>query len=151
MTGLFVHERQLRPAAGIRVGKSVGAAYPATTSSPCALIRNSPLNWFRRCRHHARSRRLSGTVFTGLPNTMVCTFTAVPQEAGMSFNSRYTCARSLFQLSNTAKTAPQLLPGIAGKITPRRARIRAYLETLHQFLLRSSVLSSVSSVTHAAA
>ena len=40
-----------------------------------------------------------------LPNTIACTFTAVPQSAGMSCSRRYVLARGFIQLPNTAPIA----------------------------------------------
>ena len=40
-----------------------------------------------------------------LPNTIVCTFTAVPRSSGIFSIRRYTRARSPFQLRNTASIA----------------------------------------------
>ena len=40
-----------------------------------------------------------------LPKTIACTLTAVPMLSSILFNLRYSIARSLFQLSNTALMA----------------------------------------------
>ena len=65
-----------------------GVRMPATTSSPCAFIRNSPYSFFSP----VAGLRVKATpvpeVSPILPNTMDCTFTAVPQLCGMSFMRR---------------------------------------------------------------
>jgi len=43
-----------------------------------------------------------------LPNTMACTFTAVPHSSGMLFSSRYLMARGVFHDLNTASMPPQI-------------------------------------------
>ena len=64
----------------------------------------------------------------------------------MSLSSRYTLARSLFQLSNTANTDPQSCSqGSTGKSRPMRARINALNRCTSS--LRSAVSRSVSSLT----
>jgi hypothetical protein len=64
---------------------------------------------------------------------MACTLTAVPQDSGISFNSRYTSARSLFQLSNTANTEPQSCSqGSVGKSRPNTGADQRF-ETVYQF------------------
>jgi len=81
-----------------------------------------------------------------LPNTIDCTFTAVPHSAGMLFSLRYRMARSFIQLLNTAQTAPQSCSqGSVGKSCP----VTSFTAALKRFTssLRSSVVSSVSSFT----
>ncbi len=86
---------------------SCGVRMPATTSSPWALTRNSP---YRRL-SPVEGLRVKATpvadVSPILPNTIACTLTAVPQDAGMAFNSRYFLARGIIHEPNTAPTAPQ--------------------------------------------
>ena len=54
-----------------------------------------------------------------LPNTIACTFTAVPQLAGMACSSRYLMARAFIQEPNTAPMAPQSCScGSCGKGRP---------------------------------
>ena len=61
-----------------------GVRMPATTSSPCALIRNSPKNSLAP----VAGLRVKPTPVPDrspvLPNTIICTLTAVPIESGMS-------------------------------------------------------------------
>ena len=80
---------------------------PATTSSPCALIRYSPN---RRLPPSPGSRVKTTPVALSLPmlpNTIATTLTAVPSamSAVMPSSLRYTTARSPIQLPNTARTA----------------------------------------------
>jgi hypothetical protein len=61
-----------------------------------------------------------------LPNTMACTFTAVPQLAGMAWSSRYLMARLFIQEPNTAPMAPQSCScGSCGKGFPSSFSTRA--------------------------
>ena len=65
-----------------------GVRTPATTSSPCAFIRNSPNSFFSPVaglRVKATPVPLSSPM---LPNTIDWTLTAVPHEEGMSFMRR---------------------------------------------------------------
>ena len=63
------------------------ARMPATTSSPCAFARKSPYGRFSP----VAGSRVNATPVPEssplLPNTMVCTFTAVPRSSGI-FSSR---------------------------------------------------------------
>ncbi len=65
-----------------------GVLMPATTSSPCAFIRNSPYSFFSP----VEGLRVKATPVPEslpmLPNTMACTLTAVPQSPGISFMRR---------------------------------------------------------------
>ena len=57
----------------------IGVRTPATTSSPWAFIRNSPMSFFSPL---AGSRVKATPVpdwLLRLPNAIICTFTAVPQ------------------------------------------------------------------------
>ena len=77
---------------------------PATTSSPCALIRYSPsISFLPLCPFLVNTTpvALSSPIF---PNTIVTTLTAVPFAISfvMLFFSRYTIALSPIQLLKTA-------------------------------------------------
>ena len=65
-----------------------GVRIPATTSSPCAFTRNSPKSLFSP----VAGLRVNATPVPDyspeLPNTIDCTLTAVPSDAGISFNLR---------------------------------------------------------------
>ncbi len=62
---------------------SCGVRMPATTSSPCALIRNSPYSFFSPVDGLRVKATPVAEVSPILPNTMACTLTAVPQLSGM--------------------------------------------------------------------
>ena len=61
-----------------------GVRMPATTSSPWALIRNSPYSRFSPVEGLRVKATPVAEVSPMLPNTMDCTLTAVPQLSGMS-------------------------------------------------------------------
>ena len=120
-----------------------GVRTPATTSSPCALMRYSPL----KISSPVAASRVNATpvaeVLPILPNTIACTFTAVPHSSGIWFMRRYSMARSFIQLSNTAQIAPHSCSqGEEGKSFPVRAFTAALNRTTNSF--RSSTESSVS-------
>ena len=70
-----------------------------------------------------------------LPNTMVCTFTAVPQSPGISFIRRYTIARGLSQERNTAFTASiSCYYRILWELLAHMLLCKQLLETCDQFL-----------------
>ena len=80
----------------------IGVLIPATTSSPCAFIRNSPYILFSPVAgflENATPVPQSSPIF---PNTIIWIFTAVPQSPGISFNLLYLIALGLFQDLNTA-------------------------------------------------
>ena len=92
---------------------------PATTSSPCALIKNSPISLFSP----VAGSRVNATPVPDssfkLPNTIGITLTAVPQEYGISLSRRYTFARGLSQERNTASIASfNCSTGSDGKSVP---------------------------------
>ncbi|OAV74096.1 hypothetical protein Barb7_02453 [Bacteroidales bacterium Barb7] len=60
-----------------------GVRIPATTSSPCALIRYSPLNTSSPLPASREKQTPVADVLPILPNTIACTFTAVPHSAGI--------------------------------------------------------------------
>ena len=82
-----------------------GVRMPATTSSPCALIRYSPIG----ASSPVAPSRVNATPVPDsspmLPYTIEHTLTAVPSRPVTLLIWRYFCARSLFQLPNTAFTA----------------------------------------------
>ena len=80
-----------------------------------------------------------------LPNTMACTFTAVPQLAGMSCSRRYVLARGFIQLPNTAEIAPHSCSsGSCGNGRPRSAcTIALYSSTTACHCAGDSAVSSV--------
>ena len=58
----------------------MGVRTPATTSSPCAFFRNSPISFFSPVAgSRVNATPVPDSLFR-LPNTMGITFTAVPQE-----------------------------------------------------------------------
>ena len=61
---------------------------PATTSSPCALMRNSPYSASAPVEGSRVKATPVADVSPMLPNTMACTVTAVPQASGMPFSLR---------------------------------------------------------------
>ena len=82
-----------------------GVRMPATTSSPCALSRNSP----KIPGSPVDGSRVNATPVPErsplLPNTIWTTFTAVPRSSGISCARRYTWARGVFQEAKTASIA----------------------------------------------
>ena len=66
----------------------LGVRMPATTSSPCAFMRNSPNSRFSP----VEGLRVNATPVPQslpmLPKTMLCTLTAVPMDDGMSLRLR---------------------------------------------------------------
>ena len=118
---------------------------PATTSSPCAFTRNSPLN----LRSPVAASRVKATpvaeVSPMFPKTMHCTFTAVPHSSGILFRRRYSFARSFIQLSKTANIAPQSCSRASvGKVFPVCFCTVALKSVTKAF--RSSTVKSVSEV-----
>ena len=96
-----------------------GVRTPATTSSPCALIRNSPINFFSPVAGSLVKATPVPDSSDQLPNAISCTLTAVPQENGISLSLRYTLARGLSHERNTALMAPYNCSfGSSGKSTP---------------------------------
>ena len=83
-----------------------GVRIPATTSSPCALIRYSPLNKSSPVPASRLKQTPVAEVSPILPNTIACTLTAVPHSSGILSILRYRIARSFIQELNTAQTAP---------------------------------------------
>ena len=61
---------------------SCGVRMPATTSSPCALMRNSPYSFLSPVEGLRVKATPVADVSPMLPNTMACTLTAVPQLSG---------------------------------------------------------------------
>ena len=96
-----------------------GVLIPATTSSPCAFIKNSPYRLFSPVAGFLVNATPVPEVFPLLPYTISCTFTAVPQSCGISFILLYTSALSLFHDLNTALTASRSWTlGSCGKSFP---------------------------------
>ncbi len=79
-----------------------GVRIPATTSSPCALMRYSPYNTFSPVAGFLVKATPVPEVSPMFPKTIICTLTAVPQLAGISCILRYTMALGLFHERNTA-------------------------------------------------
>jgi hypothetical protein len=65
-----------------------GVRMPATTSSPCALIRYSPLKMFSPVAASREKATPVAEFWPMLPNTIACTDTAVPHSAGMLLSLR---------------------------------------------------------------
>ena len=65
-----------------------GVRMPATTSSPCALIRYSPLKRFSPVAASREKATPVAELSPMLPNTIACTDTAVPHSAGMLLSLR---------------------------------------------------------------
>ena len=124
----------------------IGVRTPATTSSPCAFVRNSPNSPFSP----VAGSRVNATPVPQsspmLPNAIICTLTAVPQEYGISLSRRYTFARGLSQERNTAFTAPISCSFASdGKSVPIFSLYSAL--NCDARVLRSSAVSSTSSFT----
>ncbi len=78
-------------ASGIAVAiseMSSGVRTPDTTSSPCALIRKSPEGSGSPVTSSREKATPEHDESPLLPNTICCTFTAVPQSSGMRFMRR---------------------------------------------------------------
>ena len=85
--------------------RSRGVRTPDTTSSPCAFGRKSPDGVGSpviSSREKATPEHELSPLF---PNTICCTFTAVPQSSGMWLMRRYSTARFPVHESNTAVIA----------------------------------------------
>ena len=96
-----------------------GVRTPATTSSPCAFIRNSPMSFFSPVAGSLVNSTPVPDVSPIFPNAIICTLTAVPHEYGISLSRRYTLARGLSHERNTASTAPKSCTlGSVGKSSP---------------------------------
>ena len=124
----------------------IGVRTPATTSSPCALVRNSPKRPFSP----VAGSRVNATPVPQsspmLPNAIDCTLTAVPHEYGMSLSRRYTFALGLSHERNTALIAPISCSfGSAGKSFPIFSLYSAL--NCPASALRSSAVSSTSRLT----
>ena len=65
-----------------------GVRMPATTSSPWALIRYSPLKMFSPVAASREKATPVAELSPMLPNTMACTETAVPHSEGMLLSLR---------------------------------------------------------------
>ena len=57
----------------------IGVRTPATTSSPCAFIKNSPISFFSPVAGSRVNATPVPDVSPMLPNAIICTLTAVPQ------------------------------------------------------------------------
>ena len=66
----------------------IGVRTPATTSSPCAFMRNSPISFFSPVAGSRVKATPVPELSFKLPNAIICTLTAVPQEYGMSLSRR---------------------------------------------------------------
>ncbi|MPM51380.1 hypothetical protein SDC9_98128 [bioreactor metagenome] len=123
-----------------------GVRIPATTSSPCALIRYSPLKRSSPVPASREKHTPVADVSPIFPNTMACTVTAVPHSSGIPSILRYKMARSFIQELNTAHTAPHnCSKADVGKSLPVRSFTAALNLATSSF--RSSTLSSLSSLT----
>jgi hypothetical protein len=98
---------------------SRGVRTPETTSSPCAFGRKSPEGVGSpviSSREKATPEHELSPLF---PNTICCTFTAVPQSSGMWLMRRYSTARLPVHESNTAVIACLSCScGSCGKASP---------------------------------
>ena len=124
----------------------IGVRTPATTSSPCAFVRNSPNRPFSP----VAGSRVNATPVPQsspmLPNAIICTFTAVPHEYGISLSRRYTFALGLSHERNTALIASISCSfGSVGKSLPIFSLYSA-LNCSARFL-RSSAFRSTSCFT----
>mmetsp|Transcript_8810 Transcript_8810/g.27785 ORF Transcript_8810/g.27785 Transcript_8810/m.27785 type:complete len:347 (-) Transcript_8810:215-1255(-) len=123
-----------------------GVRMPATTSSPCALIRYSPYSLFSP----VDGLRVNSTpvplLSEKLPYAMYCTLTAVPLRLVILLILRYLIARGLFQERNTAMMAMcSCWPGSSGNGVPVPFSNTPLYSVTSSF--RSSALSSMSSLT----
>ena len=125
---------------------SRGVRTPDTTSSPCAFTRKSPLGSGApviSSRENATPVAQSSPL---LPNTICCTFTAVPHSSGSRLMRRYSTARGPIQESNTARIACLSWScGSWGKSSPVWSLKIPLNDSVSA--LRSPVSSSVSSST----
>ena len=124
----------------------IGVRTPATTSSPCAFVRNSPNRPFSP----VAGSRVNATPVPQsspmLPNAIICTLTAVPHEYGISLSRRYTLALGLSHERNTAFTASiNCSFGSDGKSEPIFSLYSALNWLASSF--RSSAVSSTSCLT----
>ena len=116
---------------------------PATTSSPWAFCRNSPITFLapvEGSRVNSTPVPLSSPI---LPNTIAWMFTAVPIFSSILLSLRYSIARSFIQLSNTALIAARSCSlRSCGKAFPGRFLERPFevLHQLHQLLHRELVV-----------
>mmetsp|Transcript_14325 Transcript_14325/g.35472 ORF Transcript_14325/g.35472 Transcript_14325/m.35472 type:complete len:246 (+) Transcript_14325:2367-3104(+) len=122
-----------------------GVRVPATTSSPCAFIRNSPNS---SCVPLAGLRVKHTPVpllSLMLPYTMVWMLTAVPFRPVILLISRYFCARGMFQERKTASMPmASCCQGSAGSVLPAFLYTALYWSTRP---LRSSAVSCTSNCT----
>ena len=119
---------------------------PETTSSPCALGRKSPLGVGSPVTSSREKATPLPEVSPLLPNTICCTFTAVPHSSGMRLSRRYSTARFPLQESKTARMAcVSWSCGSCGKSSPVSSAKTSRKEAVSA--LRSSTSSSVSSST----
>ena len=120
---------------------------PATTSSPCALTRNSPKKRVLAGAGIAREGDARGAASPMLPNTIACTLTAVPQCVGdvveLAVDDR---ALVVPRAEHRADRAPELLLRIGRERAACNASSPAALNSATSSL-RCSVVSSVSSLT----
>ena len=84
---------------------SLGVRTPETTSSPWALTRKSPEGSGAPVTSSREKATPEHDSSPRLPNTICCTFTAVPHSSGMRLMRRYSLARAPIQESNTARMA----------------------------------------------
>ncbi len=66
----------------------IGVRTPATTSSPWAFMRNSPMSRFSPVAGSRVNATPVPELLFKLPNAIICTLTAVPQLYGMSLSRR---------------------------------------------------------------
>ena len=78
---------------------------PETTSSPWAFGRKSPEGVGSPVISSREKATPLHELSPLLPNTICCTFTAVPHSSGMRLIRRYCTARSPIHESNTARMA----------------------------------------------
>ena len=85
--------------------RSRGVRTPDTTSSPWAFGRKSPDGVGSPVISSREKATPEHELSPLLPNTICCTFTAVPHSSGMWLMRRYSTARFPVQESNTAVIA----------------------------------------------
>mmetsp|Transcript_58391 Transcript_58391/g.142801 ORF Transcript_58391/g.142801 Transcript_58391/m.142801 type:complete len:326 (+) Transcript_58391:1457-2434(+) len=102
------------------VAMGSGVRIPATTSSPCALMRYSPSISFFPVEGQRENATPVPELFPAFPKTMTCMLQAVPIRPLMFLISRYFTARVEFQLPKTALMADfNCCFGSSGNSNPR--------------------------------
>ena len=121
-----------------------GVRMPATTSSPCAFARNSPIT----SGSPVEGSRVNATPVPErsplLPKTICTMFTAVPMSSGISFALAIDLrARRLPRVEDRAHRAHQLLVRVLRELLARRPRVDLAVASPTS-PARSSAVSSVS-------